>query len=195
MITKSELLECSITNFIKFGSRAFTMDELANELGMSKKTLYAFFKNKEELVSESLSFLIQKIKKETEIAISKETDPLAKVILIYEIGFSYFKCFKPSFIFGLKKYYPKADDVFETFRNDIVNHKIRVLLEEAKEKRFVRQEVNIDLVCELYFLRVENVVFKTNNLFESYSNDVLLQHLIINNLKGIVEVNYSNRFF
>lgn len=54
MIGKSELLECSIANFTKFGSKRFTMDELANELGISKKTIYNYFKNKADLVSESL---------------------------------------------------------------------------------------------------------------------------------------------
>lgn len=171
------------------------MDELAKELGMSKKTIYSFFKNKEELVSESLSFFVEKIKQEMEETIAKETDPLVKVILIYQIGFNYFKHFKPSFIFGIKKYYPKADAVFESFRNNIVNNKVRNLLIEAQQKSIIRQEVEVDLVCELYFIRVENVVYKKNNLFDGYSNESLLQHLVVNNLRGLTVSGYSNAFF
>lgn len=195
MVSKRQLLEFSITNFIKFGSKSITMDNLANDLGISKKTLYSCFKNKEELVTESLSFFLKKIKQQMDEVISKENDPILKVILIYEIGFSYLNSFKPSFIFELKKYYPRADAVFEAFRDDIVNHKVRNLLEEAQWKKLLRQDVDIDLMCKLYFLRVENITFKHNNLFENYSTDVLLQYLIVNNLRGIVASGYSNRIF
>lgn len=195
MISKLELLEYSIDYFTKFGSKSFTMDELANKLGISKKTIYYYFNNKEELVTEGLCFILEKIKQQMDEVISNENDPILKVILIYEIGFSYLNSFKPSFIFGLKKYYPKANAVFEAFRDDVVNHKVRNLLEEAQRKKIIQQDVKIDLMCELYFLRVENIAFKQNNLFEKYATDVLLKHLIVNNLRGIVTTGYSNRIF
>lgn len=195
MISKSELLECSITNFTKYGSKNFTMDELASELGMSKKTIYHYFKNKQDLVSNSLSYLLEKIVEDIDAALINLSDPILKIIKIYEIGFSYFECFKPSFLFGIKKYYPKADDVFETFRNEIVFKKVYNLLLEAQEKQLIRNDVNLKLVCELYFLRIESIVYKPNNFFETYSNNVLLNHLIIHNLKGILTSNYSNAVF
>ena len=51
MITKEELLKCSIAKFTQYGSKHVTLDELAKELGISKKTIYTFFKNKEDLVT------------------------------------------------------------------------------------------------------------------------------------------------
>lgn len=195
MISKSELLECSITNFTKFGSKSFTLDELASEMGMSKKTIYNYFKNKEDLVSESLGFLIEKIKHDMDLALLQQKDPIVKIIEIYRIGFEYFKCFKPSFIFGLKKYYPKASEVFEAFRNHIVFDKVYNLLAEAQHNESIRKDVDLNLVCELYFLRIDNIAYKINNLFEKYSNEALLQHLIIHNLKGISSANYTNAYF
>lgn len=192
---KSELLECSISNFTKFGSKSFTLDELASEMGVSKKTIYNHFKNKEDLVSESVGFLIEKIIKDMDLALLQQTDPLVKIIEIYKIGFSYLKSFKPSFIFGLKKYYPKANDVFETFRNDIVFNKVYNLLLEAQQNESIRKDVNLTLVCELYFLRIDSIAYKINNLFEKYTNETLLQHLIIHNLKGISSANYTNAYF
>ncbi len=195
MISKSELLECSITNFTKFGSKSFTLDELARELGMSKKTIYIHFKNKEDLVSESLRFLIEKIKRDIDITLLKHTDPIVKIIEIYRIGFDYFKCFRPSFVFGLKKYYPKADEVFETFRNHIVYEKVYNLLLEAQSKKLFRDHINLKLVCDLYFLRIDDIAYKKSNIFDVYSNKELLEHLIIHNLKGISTANYTNAYF
>ncbi len=58
MITKAELLKCAITKFTQCGSKHVTLDDLASTLGISKKTIYTFFKNKEDLVSASLESLL-----------------------------------------------------------------------------------------------------------------------------------------
>ena len=192
---KAELLECSVTNFTKFGSKSFTLDDLASKMGVSKKTIYNYFKSKEDLVSESVGFLIKKITQDIDLALLQQTDPLIKIIDIYRIGFDYFKSFKPSFIFGLKKYYPKASDVFEAFRNDMVFNKVYNLLVEAQQNGSIRKDVDLTLVCELYFLRIDNIAYKINDLYEKYTNEALLHHLIIHNLKGISSANYTNAYF
>ena len=58
MISKQELLEQSAEKFVKFGSRSFTMDELASELGISKKTIYHHFDSKDHLIYDSVGLLI-----------------------------------------------------------------------------------------------------------------------------------------
>ncbi|GAL60762.1 TetR/AcrR family transcriptional regulator [Algibacter lectus] len=53
MITKKELLSCAINKFTQLGSKHVSLDEIARTLGISKKTIYTFFKNKEDLVTAS----------------------------------------------------------------------------------------------------------------------------------------------
>lgn len=196
MTTKSDLLECSILNFTQYGSKRFTLDELASSLGISKKTIYKYFDTKEDLVSQSLSYLLNKYLADIEGIVKDTTDdPLVKIILIYKKGFDYLKHFKPSFLFGIKKYYPKADKVFNDFSAQMVHGTILSLLTEAKEQGYLKDKVQIKLICDLYFLRIDNIAFKNDNLFDLYSNEVLLQHLIVFNLKGIVVEGYGNRFF
>lgn len=195
MIGKQQIIAFAAEKFTQLGSKRFTLEELADLLGVSKKTIYKYFFSKEDLVSESVRFLLDKINGEIETALAKETDPILKIVAVYQIGFEHFKCFKPAFIFGLKKYYPKASHVFETFRDDIVFNKIYGLLQEAQQNRSIRSDVDLKLVCELYFLRIDDIAFRINNLFEEYPTEALLQHLIINNLKGIASTNYTNSCF
>ncbi|MBF4985337.1 helix-turn-helix transcriptional regulator, partial [Nonlabens mediterrranea] len=49
---KSEILEKSMEMFLDLGFKSVTMDDISSEMGMSKKTLYSYFKNKEELITE-----------------------------------------------------------------------------------------------------------------------------------------------
>ncbi|WP_299394545.1 TetR/AcrR family transcriptional regulator [uncultured Gelidibacter sp.] len=196
MTTKSDLLECSILNFTQFGSKGFTLDELASSLGISKKTIYKYFDNKEDLVSQSLKHLLDKYLADIDGIINNATeDPIEKIILIYKKGFEYLKHFKPSFLFGIKKYYPKADKVFTDFSEQQVHGTILSLLKEAKQKGLLQENIQINLICDLYFLRIDNIAFKNDNLFDLYSNTVILNHLIVINLKGIVVDGYRNRFF
>ncbi|WMI66822.1 TetR/AcrR family transcriptional regulator [Aestuariibaculum sp. YM273] len=191
MTTKEEVLECSVANFTKFGSKRFTMDELASSLGVSKKTIYKFFENKEDLVIQCVELLIQNYKDEIK---SIDEDPITSIILIYKKAFQHVSHFKPSFIFGLKKYYPKANLVFDEFRDYTLNTLIFPLLVVAQTDGIIRPEVNLRLFCDLYFVRFEEIALKNNIFFDNYTNEELLRHFIIYNLKGITKEGYKIDF-
>jgi len=185
MIDKAQFLEFAISKFTTFGSKRFTLDDLASEIGVSKKTIYQHFSNKEAVICESLELLLEKVKAELIEAVEKEkAKPILAIILIYKIGLAHLRTFSPTFLFGLKKYYPKANDVFANFRAD-VNARILNLLTEAQQMDHIRNDVNLELTFELFLNQFELHIFLNHNLFEKYSNKELLQHLIVHNIRGI----------
>tara|TARA_R110001592_G_scaffold246840_4_gene508845 strand:- start:1058 stop:1651 length:594 start_codon:yes stop_codon:yes gene_type:complete len=196
MITKAELLKHSIAKFTQCGSKHVTLDDLASSLGISKKTIYSFFKNKEDLVTSSLESLINEYKEDiNRVVNSNGKDPILSVILIYQRGFEYLKYFKPSFLFDLEKYYPKANKIYTDFIKELSNSIVLDLLKKGKELGDIRKDINVELVVKIYFFRIDNLVFKKDNLFESYSEQELFKHLVIYNLKGIIASHYSNSYF
>jgi len=196
MVSKEQLIiEFAAEKFTQLGSKRFTMDDLATQLGISKKTLYSFFRSKEELVLESIKWLINEYKVSLNRILSTEQDPLSCIVLIYKNAFDYIEHFKPSFIFGLRKYYPSAAKFFDDFRHELVYEIVLELLQKAKDLNILKKEVNPKLVCDLYFKRIESVAFKSKSLFDTYSKQELLNHLIIFNLRGLARVNYVNPHF
>ena len=196
MITKDDLLQCAIAKFTQFGSKHVTLDDLAKELGISKKTIYTFFKNKEDLVTSGVESLLNEYKGDINRLInSNSTDPILSVILIYKRGFEYLKYFKPSFLFGIEKYYPKANKLYQDFIEELSVDIISDLLIKAKKSGAIRNDVNVTLVVKLYFYRVDYLLFKEGNLFKSYTETELFKHLVIYNLKGIISSTYSNSYF
>tara|TARA_R110000868_G_scaffold124959_6_gene330157 strand:+ start:5665 stop:6270 length:606 start_codon:yes stop_codon:yes gene_type:complete len=191
MEDKAKFLQFAISKFTEFGSKRFTLDDLAREMGISKKTIYQHFINKEAIVCESLVLLLDKIKLEILQSVENEkSNPILGVISIYRIGLNYLKTFNPTFLFGLKKYYPKANEEFINFRKNEINELVRKLLEKAAKNGHIRNNVNLDLTSELYLNRLEFILFTSNNLFERYSKKELLEHLIINNIRGIATQEY-----
>ena len=196
MITKAELLKCSIVKFTQCGSKHVTLDDIAGSLGISKKTIYTFFDNKEDLVAASVENLLNEYKEDINgIVNSNGKNPILCVILIYQRGFEYLKYFKPSFLFGLEKYYPKASTVFNNFVEELSNNIVYNLLKQAQEAGNIKEDVNLELIVSIYFLRIDKLIFKKNNLFETYPEEELFNHLVVYNLKGIITSNYSNSYF
>lgn len=190
---KKDILAYAIKNFTKFGSKRFSMDELAHDLGISKKTLYRYFDSKEELVSESLGFLLNKVRANLDDYMNQnpnENEPLSTVIYIYKLGLMTLQEINPSFLYGLAKYYPDAYRTYSNFKKDIVWDLVCPLMKKAQKLRQVRKEVKIELVCMLFLSRMEEMVYSSPTLFEEYSIQELLEHIIINNLRGVLTLEY-----
>ena len=186
MESKEEFLEFAISKFLRYGSKRFTLDDLSHEIGISKKTIYQHFTNKEALVYESLGFLLDKIKAEVSQSVEHvRSNPLLRIIMIYKIGLEYLKLFSPTFLEGIKKYYPKVNEQYHNFKNREINGLVLSLLKTAQKNGQIRQNVNVELSCQLYLNHLESLLFQSNNLFDQYSNRELLENLIINYIRGI----------
>lgn len=191
--SKEDLLACAITNFTKFGSKRFSMDELAHSIGISKKTIYKHFDSKEELVTESLLYLLHNVRESIDNYIGEnhnEKNPLNTIVFIYKLGLTHLQVISPSFFYGLNKYYPKASKAYADFRSDIVWSIVFPLLEKAQKLGQVRSKVNVALMCKLFLSRMEDTVYANTNLFEEYSIQELLDHIVVNSLRGIMTVEY-----
>lgn len=196
MIGKEHIIAFAAEKFTQFGSKRFTMDELAALLGISKKTIYKYFSSKEDLVVACIELLIANYVNDVKtIENNTQYDAITSIILIYKKAFEHVQHFKPSFIFGLKKYYPKANQIFDDFRGFVINNMVFKLLKEAQTKGIIKQEVNLKLFCALYFERFEEIALKNNRFFDTYGTEELLNHFIIYNLRGVTVSNYNNLYF
>ncbi|WP_428742638.1 TetR/AcrR family transcriptional regulator [Tenacibaculum sp.] len=153
--------------FLTLGFKSTTMDDIARELGVSKKTLYKYFPNKTALVDASteavhntISETINKVKSENYNAVEEE-------FAVKAIFKEMFKNAKTSPMFQLKKYYPETyTKLIERevcmFRDCNIDN-----LEKGINQGLYRPEIKRDLLVNFYFTLVFGV-------FESelYSNDM-----------------------
>jgi AcrR family transcriptional regulator len=141
MESKEEFLEFAISKFLRYGSKRFSLDDLAHEIGISKKTIYQHFTNKEALVYESLGFLLDKIKVEVSQSVEQvRSNPLLGIIMIDKIGLEYLKLFSPTFLDGIKKYYPMVNEQYHNFKNREINNLVLSLLKTAQKNGQIRDQ-------------------------------------------------------
>lgn len=102
------LLHKSREMFMRSGVKSMTMDDIARELGMSKKTIYQFVGNKAELVNKVLNEYLSEERKQVETILSKSANAVDGMINMVEYLLNVLHDFNPASLNDLQKYYPEA---------------------------------------------------------------------------------------
>jgi len=133
------------------------MDDIANEMGISKKTIYKYFGNKEELVDESLSFIHQSIHNAVSCICEKGFNAIQENFEIKKTFKDLFKNTDDSPMYQLQKYYPKTfqklmADEFCMFKDCIQKN-----IEKGIHEGLYRKDIENDLITKFYFSLVMSV--------------------------------------
>src|SRR5271154_1027236 len=114
--------------FLTAGIKSITMDDVAKHLGMSKKTIYQFFKDKNELV---MALVRKKLKEDEEQMydiISRSENVIDEMFNMMKCSEEIFSRINPVVIHDLQKYHPDAWKLFQKFKSEILIHKLEQLL-------------------------------------------------------------------
>src|SRR5690606_33729789 len=127
------------------------MDDIAEKLGVSKKTLYLLFTNKETLLFETVDELWKNFLVEVQVINEEELNPLQKIIKIYTFSIRTIKSIDPIFIQSLQKYQNKVMKSFLSNREHFRKGFSKSLLIEAQEKGLIETDLVIDFFIEVNF--------------------------------------------
>lgn len=145
-----KILETAQKLFISVGVRSVTMDDLAGELGMSKKTLYRFIPNKAELVR----YCVQKELEISEARIRRitagSTDAIEEMLLMGAMVIESLQRFNPTTIFELKKFYSDSWLLVERHHSEFVLNVIKNNLLKGINEGLYRPEINVDILSRIY---------------------------------------------
>lgn len=160
MEIKENILATAHELFHKYGVRSVSMDDIARELSISKKTIYQYFKDKNDLVSTVTNLHMEMEKEEIEeIARSSVNaiDELSKISVCLRKNM---KEINPSLIFDLKKYHKSAWDIWTEFKNVFIKNNIVDNLNKGINEGFFREEIDVEVLA---IHRVEQVQMTFDN--------------------------------
>lgn len=139
---------------MQYGIRSVTMDDVAREASMSKKTLYQYFDNKDGLVSEVSLNHFEKETKEFEDMYSQSTDAIHEILLVSQCLRQHVFKMNPSLLYDMQKYHGRAWDKYLEFKQSTVRGYIERNIERGKKEGYFRAVINAKV---LSILRVECV--------------------------------------
>ncbi|WP_431132619.1 TetR/AcrR family transcriptional regulator [Psychroserpens mesophilus] len=179
IINKSEEL------FLNFGFKSVTMDDLANELGISKKTIYVHFPNKTKLVEATTLHMFETISCGIDCISQLKKNPIEEIFDIKQFVMEHLKNEKSSPQYQLQKYYPKIFATLKTKQFDVMQNCVTENLNRGIKLELYRDNINVDFISRLYFNGM--VALKDQDLFplKSFSMNSLMEYYIEYHLRGI----------
>jgi AcrR family transcriptional regulator len=169
----------------KYGIKSITMDDVARELGISKKTLYQYVCDKDDLVGKYIEYEIELRQVEICRCFQSELNAIEE---LFEISLFMNKMMReqnPATEYDLKKYYPTHYQNVVKVRRERMFKYLLLNLNKGKEEGLYRQEMNQDVIAKLYLSRSENV--HGDNLFtvEEFTSIKLFVELLTYHVRGI----------
>jgi len=155
MTTEEKIVNGAAELFFKYGIRSVTMDDIAKHLGMSKKTIYQYYKEKDEIIHKLMQARLQKdecsFRECTENAANIVEEVFQMMKNIYEI----FSKINPQLFYELQKYYPQTWKLFKDFKEEFILKMVEKSLEKGKKEGHVRPDVNVKILARLRMEQIE----------------------------------------
>lgn len=145
-----EILEKAAAVFLRFGIKSVTMDDMARELGISKKTLYVHFKDKNELV---LMILASKVEEDQDhcCMVQKESEnAIDELIGIIQFVIENMGKINPSVFMDLQKYHADAWAIIHKHKSEFIFNVLSKNIERGVKEGIYREELLSDIVARLF---------------------------------------------
>ena len=141
--------------FLQAGIKSVTMDDIAKHLGMSKKTIYQFFKDKNELVIALIKKRLQDDEDEMNEMMSKSSNVIEGMITMMKCSEEIFARANPIVIHDMQKYHPEAWKQFQNFKSGVIVRSLEELLTKGIKQGYIRPEIDVRVIARMRMTQVE----------------------------------------
>ena len=148
---KEKIVQAAEDLFLRHGVIAVSMDDIARELGISKKTLYKVFPSKEELVREAVARRFQRIVTAIEQFKAESTSPVEELAKIQGLMFENLKYQKESPIYQLKRAFPEIAQWLLSHMRDYIISYLRDNIERGKQAGLYKPEIDAEFASRLFY--------------------------------------------
>src|ERR1700733_13776618 len=141
--------------FLKAGIKSVTMDDIAKHLGMSKKTIYQFFRDKNELVIALVKKKLQDDECLMDEIIGKSANVIEEMINMMKCSEDIFSRINPIVIHDMQKYHPDAWKHFQNFKADVLVRTLEELLTKGIKQGYIRPDIDVRILARMRVNQVE----------------------------------------
>ena len=182
---EKELLEKVALLFKRFGIKSMTMDEIARQLGISKKTLYQFVSNKNELVIKMMHFYTTREQDCIDDVFRASHNAIDELMETTKLVGSQVKEMHQSVMFDLNKYHPEAFKILRDHKDQFIYRNIKRNLETGMEEGLYRENLKPELISRLYLSMVHSIMEPENFNSTEFSYADLHLEMMRYHIRGI----------
>jgi len=182
METRERIIEKANELFMRFGIRSVSMDDIANGLGMSKKTLYQHFADKDELVMAVVDLHVIQMRDDCMDCRTNAKDAIHEIFNTMDVLMEEFSNMNPMVLYDLEKFHFRAYQKFRQHKDTYLLGVIRDNIEWGIKDELYRQDLQVDVMSkfrlESMMLAFNVIVFPPGKYNLAEISNMMLEHFI-----------------
>ncbi|HKR04838.1 MAG TPA: TetR/AcrR family transcriptional regulator [Bacteroidia bacterium] len=159
--TKERIMQAAHELFYQYGIRSITMDDIAKHLSISKKTIYQFFEEKDEIVGVCCNSDLSDHAARMEDITENSKDAVHEIIECMKYLGEMFSSMNPNLFYDLQKFHPSSWNAFRNFKEQKLMQMVETNLKRGIREELYRADINIKVLAKL---RIEEVELGMNPL-------------------------------
>lgn len=183
---KLHILEQVRRLYHRYGIKSVTMDDVAKQLCISKKTLYEHFADKEDLVKNVLLMDHQNNSSFFKEIENKKMDAISEILEVYKVINTMFRDYNTSMEYDLRKYYPDLYSYVKEIRRKRMFETVYCNMNKGKREGLYRKDLNTKIIARLQVIRVENMFENDMFTIEELVSASVFNEIFIYHMQGIL---------
>ena len=172
---KDQILIKATDLFLTLGFKSVTMDDIATEMCISKKTIYKYFSNKELLIEESTQLVHQEVKETIDTIVAKNFNAIEENFQIRRMFKEMFKYSETSPVYQLKRHYPEVYQKVVGYQIEICEGCFRDNILKGISEGLYRENIDVENYVKFYYTLIFSI--SENTALERDANN--LEHIAL----------------
>ena len=185
MNSKQEILNRAAQVIMRYGIKSVTMDDLARELSISKKTLYAHFGDKRSMVQAVVANNIAEDKNSCQMQLTESKNAIDEMFRITSFVSEGLKNVNVTFFYDLKTAFPKAFKAMEDYKWGYIQEIIKQNIDRGMQEGLYRPGLNPAIISKIYLTNVEQVFGGSEFYQMDISAGELFKEIFTLHMRGI----------
>ena len=192
MSKKEKIVNGALELYKRMGVKSVNMDKVATNLGISKKTLYVYFDNKQDLVNHCFQKHYDLVSEMINTTAAQFENAIDELFAIDESCSLVMKQTNPYLLGELKRYYPNTWALIEQLKQKVLFNIMKKNLNKGVEQGIYRKEIDVDIIAKLMINRIDALINEEVFPLTHYDFRKLLTEIRIYHLRGIATIKGIN---
>ena len=185
MATEHEIFTKAESLFFKYGIKSITMDDLSRELGISKKTLYQFVENKDDLVFKVMQYHLQREMDTLKVIIEKSENALEEFAHMVRGINVQMREMNPTVLYDLRKFHAKTWNLFNEYKEEFIMNYITLNLRNGQQQGYYRKDINLQIIASIYIRNIDIMVDLAGTHGSMHHFVEVYREMVVYHLRGI----------
>lgn len=188
-----EIIERASQVFMRLGIKSVTMDDVAREMSISKKTLYKYFKDKNELVNTIIELKLQMDEHACCVVKVEAENAIDELIRISQFVMENFQSVNPTVFHDLQKYHPESWAKVQEHKWGFIYKTMSANIDRGIKEGIYRDNINNDIISKLYVASTDLILEGKTFPWPEYKFHELYDEIIRFQIRGLANekgINY-----